>query len=180
MAGQPKQGDDILYLILEGAGSKSLLQSLYEQCETPVWRLLFSETQWAPYEDESPLVIQTTRSSDLYRWALKELGKAGALNGLVIESDESLETVLCWARERLTVMLGGTRKGLLRFYDPLIWHKLQPRDIGEQGIVNSVFYLHGNPEDNKWLTSQNPEPVTMAEVPTLEPEQLHNLGLTSV
>lgn len=180
MARRSKQGDNILYLILESAGSKSLLQTLYEHCESPVWQLLFSETQWAPYEDESPLVIQTTRDSDLYRWALKELEKTGELSGLIIESDESLETVLRWARERLAVTLGGTRKGLLRFYDPLIWHSLKPRDIGQQGIVNCVVYLHGSPEDGEWLTSQNPEPVTMAEVPTLEPEQLHNLGLASV
>lgn len=180
MARRSKKGDDILYLILESAGSKSLLQTLYEQSDAPVWQPLFRETQWAPYEDESPLVIQTARDSDLHRWALDGIGKTGELSGLMIESDESLETVLRWARERLTVALGGTRKGLLRFYDPLIWHSLKPRDIGQQGIVNSVVYLHGGPEDGEWLTSLNPEPVTMAEVPMLEPEQLHNLGLGSV
>ncbi|MFL1468212.1 DUF4123 domain-containing protein [Marinobacter sp. HN1S83] len=180
MARRSKQGDDTLYLILESAGSKSLLQSLYEQCEAPVWQLLFSETQWAPYEDESPLVIQTTRDSDLYRWALKGLGKTGELSGLIVESDENLETLLHWARERLTVTLDGVRKGLLRFYDPLVWHSLKPGDIGQQGIVSCVVYLHGSPEEGEWLTNQNPEPVTMAEVPMLEPEQLRNLSLARV
>ncbi len=184
MARLSRQGDDTLYLILESAGSKSLLQMLYEQCEAPLWQLLFSETQWAPYEDESPLVIQTTPDSDLYWWALKGLGKTGQLSGLIVESDENLEAVLRWARERLTVTLSGARKGLLRFYDPLVWHSLKPRDTGQQGIVNCVVYFHGSSEDGSWLTSQNPEPVTMAALstlePMLEPEQLHELGLASV
>ncbi len=198
MARMPRQGDDTLYLILENAGksvgasageragSKSLLQMLYEQSEAPVWQRLFSETQWAPYEDESPLVIQATPDSDLYWWALKGLGKTGQLSGLIVESDENLEAVLHWARERLTVTLEaerkgeGERKGLLRFYDPLVWHSLKPRDTGQQGIVNSVVYFHGSSEEGSWVTSQNPEPVTMAEVPRLEPEQLHNLGLAIV
>lgn len=179
MARQLRQGEDVVYLVLESDGSKALLKTLYEKCESPVWQRLFSETQWAPYEDESPLVIQTYRNSDVYRWALKGLGKTGELSGLIVETDESFETLLHWARERLTVTLDGARKGLLRFYDPWIWHSLEPRDIGQQGIINSVVYLHGSPEDGEWLTSQNPEPVTMGEVPTLELEQLHNLGLAS-
>lgn len=179
MAVRSKQNDDIVYLMLESAGSKPLLQTLYEQCTAPVWQRLFSETDWAPYEDEGPLIIQATRDSDAYRWAVDGLEKTGKLIGLIVESDESPETLLQWARERLTVTLGKTTKGLLRFYDPLIWHNLQPRDIGEQGIVNRVAYFHGSREDGCWLISQNPEPVTMADVPILEPEQLQNLGLTN-
>lgn len=177
MAGRSKQGDDILYLILESVGSKSLLQTLYEKCGAPIWQLLFNETQWAPYVDESPLFIQATRNNDLYRWALKELAKTGELRGLIIESDASFESVLYWARERLTVTLGGNRNGLLRFYDPSVWHRLAPRDTGREGTVKRVDYWHGGPEDGRWLTSQNPEPVTMVEAPTLEPEQLQNLNL---
>jgi Domain of unknown function (DUF4123) len=177
MAGRSKPGDDILYLILESAGRKSLLQTLYEQCEAPVWQLLFSETLWAPYEDESPLFIQVTRNSGLHRWALKELGRTGELRGLIIESDASLEAVLQWARARLTVTLGDTRNGLLRFYDPLVWHRLAPHDTGREGTVKRVVYWHGGPEDGSWLTSQNPEPVTMVGAPTLEAEQLQNLNL---
>ncbi len=172
MARMPRQGDDTLYLILESvgasagksAGSKSLLQMLYQQSEAPVWERLFSDTQWAPYEDESPLVIQATPDSDLYWWALKGLGKTGQLSGLIVESDENLEAVLRWARERLTVTLEAERKGLLRFYDPLVWHSLKPRNTGQQGIINSVVYFHGNPEEGSWRTSQNPEPLTMSPV----------------
>lgn len=167
----------MLYLLIEGAGNKSLLEALYEQSETPIWSLLFSETQWAPYKDESPLVIQTVRDSVFYQWALKGLGKTGELRGLIIESDASLEEVLEWARARLTVRLDGASSGLLRFYDPLVWHKLAPRDTGQQGTVKRVVYWHGGFEDGSWLTSQNPEPVTMSGSPTLEPEQLQNLNL---
>ncbi|AZR41413.1 hypothetical protein MTMN5_01963 [Marinobacter salarius] len=177
VARQPEQGDDMLYLILEGVGNDSLLKALYEQCEAPIWELLFSETQWAPYKDESPLVIQTARGSAFYQWALKGLGKTGELRGVIIESDASLEAVLQWARARLTVTLGDTRNGLLRFYDPLVWHRLAPHDTGREGTVKRVVYWHGGPEDGSWLTSQNPEPVTMVGAPTLEAEQLQNLNL---
>lgn len=169
--------DKIRYLVLESPIGEPLLQMLYEHDESPVWQYLFSDTPWAPYLDESPVVVQTTQDSDLYKWVLKKLKANNEVSGLIIETEENLEFVVNWARARLTVAFDDVRKGLLRFYDPVIWHRLKPRNIGEEGPVRQVIYWYGSALEGRWLISQNPEPVTMAGTPVLEPGQLKRLNL---
>lgn len=177
MYGTPSDSK-VRYLILESLSGVPLLKMLYEHDETPVWLNLFRETSWAPYQDESPVVVQATQDSDLYKLVLKELKLNKKLSGIIIESDEAMDAVVKWARERLNVTFDGARKGLLRFYDPLIWHRLKPGNIGDQGLITQVIYWHGSPGEGRWLASNYPEPVTMAETPVLEPEQLERLGLS--
>ncbi len=170
----------VRYLVLESLTSEPLLKTLYEHDESPVWQYLFSETPWAPYIEESPIVVQANRESDLYKWVLKELKLNNELSGIIIESEQAGDSVVSWARERLTVAFNGFRTGLLRFYDPLIWHQLKPRNIGDDGPVRQVIYWHGSSREGRWLISRNPEPVTMAETPVLEQEQLERLNLPVV
>jgi len=172
--------DRVHYLVLEARQNPPVVRSLYEQAENPNWVYLFAETDWQQYLAEGPVVVQAAQDSELYKWALKELKLNNGLSGIVIESDEAMNSVVDWARERLTVGFDGSRRGLLRFYDPLVWHRLNPRNIGEQGLVRQVIYWHGSPQEGRWLVSRNPEPVTMAGTPVLEPEQLRRLGLPVV
>lgn len=165
----------VRYLVLESLTGGSILKKLYEHDESPVWQYLFSETPWAPYLEESPIIVQACQDSDLYKWVLMELKLNTELSGIIIESDKTLDSVMSWARERLTVAFNGVRKGLLRFYDPVVWHQLRPRNIGENGPVRQVIYWHGNPYEGRWLISRNPEPVTMAGTPALEQEQLERI-----
>jgi len=167
----------VRYLVLESPAGKPLLRKLYEHHEAPVWQHLFNETLWAAYVDESPVVVQAAQESEMYKWALNELKLNNELSGIVIESDETMDAVVAWVRERLIVAFDGGRKGLLRFYDPLIWHRLKPRNIGEHGPIKQVIYWHGRSHEGRWLVSRNPEPVTMAGTPVLEPEQLKRLSL---
>ncbi len=172
-------GNTLCYLILESRLSKAILQQVYETETNPEWEYLFAHTEWEPYLQESPIVLQAHRDSDLYRWAQQGL-ENNELSGLILDSTRELKAVADWARQRLSVQFESGRKGLLRFYDPLIWHRLAPAERSQEEVISSVTYWHGLPEDGRWLTSVNPEPVTMGSTPMLEAHQWQALNSADV
>lgn len=170
MSDQPVKKTNMRYLVLESRERKPLVQELYEHSESPVWVHLFAETEWQPYLSESPIVIETLASSAAYSWAMERL-EGGGLSGLILESQRGLQAVTDWLRRRLTVRFDRHRTGLLRFYDPLIWHRLTPEVRKEENVIERVWYWHGPLEEQELLVSEYPEPVTMQPAPSLEEEQ---------
>jgi len=173
----PRNG--LCYLILESRSSAAILQKAYEIEPNPEWAYLFAQTEWEPYQEQSPIMLRVRTDSHLYRWARQGL-QGDELSGLILDSSEELRIVSDWARQRLSVQFDGGRRGLLRFYDPLIWHRLAPSAKGRDNVIESVTYWYGETGDERWVTSDNPDPVTMGSAPTLEPVQWQALNTAPI
>ncbi len=151
------QDDQQTYLLLERSSVVYLLQALYQREDVPQWLPLFADTSWAPYMEESPLLIQADGGSPFFLWAIDGMAGSGSIRGLILESPNRLDDVAEWTRRRLTVCFDDGRTGLLRFYDPLVWVALDPEDMGDRCVVSRVHYWPGQGEGNRWQLSNNPE-----------------------
>lgn len=167
--------DKVRYLVLEARQKPPVVRSLYEQSDNPKWVHLFAETDWQQYLDESPVVLEANQHSPEYQWALKCL-KEGGLKGLILESSEGLESVTKWLRARLKVRFDGQRQGLVRFYDPEVWHRLSPAVQEKADVVERVIYWYGDSGEARWLTTERPSPFSMFPVPTLNETQWQALN----
>ncbi|MDX1558297.1 MAG: DUF4123 domain-containing protein [Marinobacter sp.] len=178
MASTPEQYNKTRYLVLEPQHNTSLLQELYEIAESPLWLYLFANTDWQAYLKDGPILLEAGQESAEYRWALQGL-KQERLIGLVLESSKGLDAVTSWLRKRLNVRFKGQREGLLRFYDPRIWHQLQPQNKPSSDVIERAIYWYGEPGQQRWLTIENPEPIVMSPTPTLDDQQWLALNATS-
>jgi hypothetical protein len=165
------QEDTTRYLILEAIRGETLLSTIYEKELQPVWHYLFEDTEWAPYKHQGPLIVEARQSSELYRALLAGLKDSTKMTGLILESDKGMDKVAEWARARLTVRLDKDRTALLRFYDPVIWHKLEPGEKANENPIGRAIYWHGSAGEGRWVMNPYPDPLTMSEMPILEPEQ---------
>ena len=164
------RSDEVRYLIMDSRQDPPLPRALYERADNPIWVYLYTDTRWQPYLEESPIVVETTRQSPEYKWALTGL-QDGQLTGLVLTSSDGLEAVANWFRARLMVRFDGQRQGLLRLYDPRVWHRLSPASGPEADVIERVIYWDGDPESECWQTTENPAPFAMSPVPTLNERQ---------
>jgi hypothetical protein len=178
MASPPEQFNKTRYLVLEPQHNTSMLQELYEIAESPRWLYLFADTYWHAYRVDGPILLRAEQESAEYRWALQGL-KQERLTGLVLESSKGLDAVTNWVRERLNVRFVGQREGLLRFYDPRIWHQLKPQNKSDADVIERAIYWFGEPGQQRWLTTENPEPIVMSPAPTLDDQQWLALNATS-
>lgn len=179
MVNSPRSASKALYLVLESRHQKTMLRELYGATESPRWVYLFADTEWQAYLKESPILLEAAQDSAEYRWALKGL-KEDSLSGLILGSSKGLEAVTRWLRARLTVRFDGQRQGLLRFYDPWIWHQLAPRTNPAAEVIEQAIYWYGAPGQQRWLTIENPEPIAMSPMPTLDEQQWLALNASSV
>lgn len=159
-----QQPDQTLYLLIEEEErnkARVMLPALYEQEGNPLWEPLFMGTPWEAHERRSPLLIQTRADSAFVRWLQQHSLEAGELRGLIIESDAEMGQVGEWARAALRVFFDGQRKGLLRFYDPFVWHRLEPAEMPEGNPVMRLHYWLQWPDESegRWLQSESPMPV---------------------
>lgn len=177
MTNSPQPAGKVRYLVLESRRKEPLLQQLYQIANSPRWTYLFADTQWQAYLKESPILLEAAQDSVEYRWALQGM-KQDSLSGLILESSKGLDAVASWLRARLTVRFGGQRQGLLRFYDPWIWHQLEPKTNPQAEVIKRVIYWHGAPGQQRWQTTENPEPMTMSPAPTLDEQQWLALNAT--
>ena len=139
MTNSPQLVSKTRYLVLESRHRKPLLQELYEISESPRWVYLFAGSEWQAYVDESPILLETAQNSAEYRWALTGLEEE-RLSGLLLESTQGLDVVVSWLRARLTVCFDGNRKGLLRLYDPKIWHRLRSEGEYQVPYLNNLHW----------------------------------------
>ena len=156
--------DETFYLLVEEEErnkARVILPALYEQEGNPHWEPLFLGTPWQAHERRSPLLIQTHAGSPFVHWLQQHSLEAGELRGLIIESTATLDQVAEWARAALRVTFDGQRKGLLRFYDPYVWHQLEPANISDGNPISRVHYWLKWPRENegRWLSSESPMPV---------------------
>jgi hypothetical protein len=161
---------DTRYLVLESRQKKTLLQALYDISDNPQWAYLFADSEWQDYLDESPILLETVQNSAEYRWALMGL-EDESLSGLLLESTQGLDAVVSWFRSRLTVCFDGDRKGLLRLYDPKIWRSLAVKSMPDAEIIDRSIYWYGKPGQQRWVADENPEPIAMLPIPTLDEQQ---------
>ncbi|EAZ98326.1 DUF4123 domain-containing protein [Marinobacter sp. ELB17] len=162
---------DARYLVLESRQKKErVLQALYNISDSPRWVYLFAGSEWEAYLDESPILLETAQNSAACRWGLNGLEEE-SLSGLLLESTQGLDAVVSWLRARLTVCFDGNRKGLLRLYDPKIWHCLAAKSKPEADIIERALYWHGKPGQQRWVMNENPEPIAMLPIPTLNEQQ---------
>ena len=165
----------VRYLVLESGQRTPITRILYEHGENPEWVYLFADTDWQLYLDESPVILKAAQKSSEYQWALKGL-KSGELTGLILESQEEIEAVAAWLRARLKVRFDGHRQGLIRFYDPKIWHCLSPASHQDINVVERVIYWYGDTGEEQWLITERPSPFNMSPVPTLNETQWQALS----
>lgn len=170
--------DKIRYLVLETNQTIPVTRALYEHAENPDWAYLFADTEWQLYLSESPIIVKAAQHSPEYQWGLKSL-KEGQLIGLILESSEGLESVANWLRARLKVRFDGRRHGLLRFYDPRIWHQLSPSSGSEADVIERAIYWYGAPGEERWQTTEKPNLFTMLPMPTLDESQWQALNATT-
>ena len=175
MVRSTQQTNKIRYLVLEPRHKKPLVKELYQVSANPRWVYLFADTQWQVYLKESPVLLRAHQGSPEYHWALQAL-KEENLIGLILESSKGLDAVVSWLRARLTVRIDGQREGLLRFYDPWIWHHLAPQTMPVAEVVERAVYWYGAPGQQRWLITENPEPVVMSPSPTLDEKQRQALN----
>jgi uncharacterized protein DUF4123 len=169
----------IRYLVLESQSGTPLLQELYGITGSPQWLYLFADTEWHTYLKEGPILLESRQDSEEYRWALQRI-RQERLSGLILESSGGLDAVSNWLRERLNVRFEGRRTGLLRFYDPKIWHRLKPRSNPREELIERAIYWHGVLGQERWLAGENPEPIAMSPTPTLDEQQWLALNASSI
>lgn len=171
MGQTPIQPHKIRYLVLEPQGPTHILRELYENSDNPSWLYLFADTDWHAYAEYGPILLAARQDSTEYRWALKGLKEARA-SGLILESSKGLDEVVGWLRAQLNVRFDGIRQGLLRVYDPLIWHQLASKTKPAEALIERAIYWHGEPGHQRWMTTENPELLATLPVPILEERQL--------
>ncbi|WP_148864584.1 DUF4123 domain-containing protein [Marinobacter fonticola] len=172
----PKLNSKTVFVIIEGHPKRPILPVLYDLESQPHWRYLFADTEWGPYQSESPLLIQTDAGSPFLQRVMDDMQSPNGWLGLILESTEDFDTVLSWAQQRLTVALAPPRTGLLRYYDPLIWHALCTAGgrIGE--TIQHGHYWLDDGDAGCWHTSAKPEPVAEPATSGLSPEQYQALA----
>lgn len=148
-----------LFLVLEETGT--IRRELYEREGNPQWVPLFDETQWAAYIHRSPLLIKVEPQSPVLEWFLKHRDDDERLRGLILESEASLAQVAEWGRIPLTMTFNNNRQGLLRYYDPLIWHAIAPGAFPGHSPVTQAHYWYHPPwySEGQWLSSPHPMPL---------------------
>lgn len=168
---KPRLNSKIVFVIIEGHPKRPVLPVLYDLEPQPHWQYLFADTEWGPYQSESPLLIKTDAGSPFLRSVIDDMQSPEGWRGLILESQDNFDTVLSWARQRLTVAFDPPRTGLLRYYDPLIWHALcKAGDRVGETIQHGHYWLDDGDVGN-WHTSAKPEPVAEPATSGLSPEQ---------
>ncbi|WP_203142196.1 DUF4123 domain-containing protein [Marinobacter mangrovi] len=169
---KPKLNSKTVFVIIEGHPKRPVLPGLYDLEPQPHWQYLFADTEWASYQSESPLVIKIDAGSPFLRSVIDDMQSPEGWRGLILESQDDFDTVLSWARQRLTVVFDPPRTGLLRYYDPLIWHALctTGERIGE--TIQHGHYWVEDVESGAWHSLEYPEPVADPTRPSLSSSQL--------
>lgn len=172
----PLLASDTVFVVLESDPKKALLPLLYELEPQPNWHYLFTDTEWEPYQSESPIVVATTSGSEFLRHVMEHMPGQNNMRGLILESGGTLDSVVSWARQRLTVTFDNSRRGLLRFYDPLIWHELCSMNEPNSKVIARVHYWLEDNGSGQWYSMEEPEPMSGSGEPTLSPVQVQALS----
>ncbi|WP_336367084.1 DUF4123 domain-containing protein [Marinobacter sp. C2H3] len=170
-AGPERAGSEsAVYVVIEPAAEVDLRAELYQWSGDPEWAYLFADTLWQACQQQGPLVVRTRLGCPWFSRAWRAMEQGQCL-GLVLQSVEDLQTVCQWLRRRLMVRLGGQRKGLLRYYDPLVWHRLAPAVQRRPAIIEQAWYWCDGPAGFRWQRSVRPEPIPLLPEPVLSEEQ---------
>ncbi|RCV88593.1 DUF4123 domain-containing protein [Billgrantia montanilacus] len=95
------------------------LRQLYTLDSTPDVAWLFDETRYASARDVSPLVVATQPGTALWNAYVEGQG-AAPLAGIAVASSAERDVMLSHLRHRLDAIFYGSRRGLLRYYDPWV------------------------------------------------------------
>lgn len=169
-----RDGIERRYLLIEEQSGEPIRQHLYQKTDNPVWEPLFLNTGWAAFDPLGPLLIQTTFQESFYRLSVDRLSDPDPWRGLIFVSDAGFDDVSDWLRCRLTVDLGQDRAGLLRFYDPLIWHRLSPWSAQTS---TPMARCESWDTEQGWSSVERPEFVIMQPRPKLTKTQVEALSL---
>ena len=175
MTMMPKLNRKTVFVILEGQPKRPVLPILYDLEPQPHWQYLFADTEWSPYQSESPLLVNTDAGSPFLRRVVDDMQSPEGWRGLILESADGFDAVLSWAQQRLTVAFAPPRTGLLRYYDPLIWHELcSACEITGRTIHYGHYWLEEG-DSGRWCLSEYPEPVADPSGAHLSSVQLESL-----
>lgn len=173
---KPKLSNKTVFTIIEGHPKRPVLPALYDLELEPRWQYLFADTVWAPYQSESPLVVKTEVDTPFFRRVIEDMQSPDRWRGLILESQDNFDAVLSWARQRLSVAFDPPRTGLLRYYDPLIWHALCTTGERMGESIQHGHYWLDDGDAGIWHTIAGPEPVADPARSGLSPEQYQALA----
>lgn len=173
---KPKLNSKTVFVIIEGHPKRPVLPVLYELEPRSQWQYLFEGTEWSPYQSESPFLVATGAGSTFLSHVMSEMQDSDGWRGLILESPEDFDEVLFWARQRLTVVFDPPRSGLLRYYDPLIWHELCSLNETASRMIEHGHYWVDEGDSGQWRSVDYPEPVSDPAGPSLSPAQLQALS----
>jgi hypothetical protein len=110
-----------VFMLLEW--DESLLQRIYQLEPDPQPYALFSGTELDAHLAQGPWLIQLASDSSVlsaYRQSPEQWP------GVLLSSAQPVEELLAHLRQMLVVQFEGNRKGILRYYDPLVASYLFP------------------------------------------------------
>lgn len=171
-----KLNSKTVFAIIEGHPKRPVLPVMYDLEPQPQWQHLFADTEWSPYLSESPFLVVTEAGSAFLHHVMSEMRDPNGWRGLILECPEDFDAVMSWAQQRLTVAIEPPRTGLLRYYDPLIWHELCLACETTGRTIQQGHYWLEDGESGRWCSSEYPEPVADSSGPSLSSAQFQALS----
>lgn len=138
------------YVIIESLLEKDLMKIVYQNgiADLPHAKL-FADTEYKEFAEKGPLIVQLSANNDSLSVLMGRFEKQPS--GCFIQSAQSFESVLTWARQRLTAQTGQA-KALLRYYEPRMLLPLLASLDGEEKAafltgIDSLHWFH-----HAWLS----------------------------
>lgn len=115
-AEEPVNVPQYTYVIVEPLFEEDLMKVVYQGGVADLRHAkLFAETEYRDLADKGPIIVQLSPKNDSFTVLKQRLEEKPS--GCFIQSIQPFESVLAWARQRLTAQTGQA-SALLRYYEP--------------------------------------------------------------
>lgn len=165
-AEEPLNVPQYTYVIVEPLFEEDLMKVVYQHGVADLRHAkLFAETEYRDLADKGPIIVQLSPKNDSFTVLKQRLEKKPS--GCFIQSTQSFESVLAWARQRLTAQTGQA-KALLRYYEPrmllpLLGSLIQEEKASFLSGIDSIHWFQ-----RTWLA------LDVAATSSLSTEQLQS------
>lgn len=141
----PELMPNYTYVIVEPLLEQDLMKVVYQNGVADLRHAkLFADTEYRDLADKGPIIVQLSPKNDSFA-VLKQRFEAQP-SGCFIQSTQPFESVVTWARQRLTAQTGQA-SALLRYYEPRMLFPLlgglkQEEKASFLSDIGSIYWFH--------------------------------------
>ncbi|PYF77793.1 uncharacterized protein DUF4123 [Marinomonas alcarazii] len=168
-AEEPVNVPQYTYVIVEPLFEEDLMKVVYQNGVADLRHAkLFADTEYRDIADKGPIIVQLSSKNDSFA-VLKQRFEEKP-SGCFIQSTQPFESVVTWARQRLTAQTGQA-SALLRYYEPrmllpLLGGLSQEEKTSFISTIGSIRWFH-----RAWLALDT---TTATSLLPLEQDQSSN------